>query len=328
MNVRRLFTAVVLAATALVAHAAGPLKFGYGNADDHPLGAGARRFAELVKERSGGRLTVTVYSSNRLGSDPQMQQGLQAGVQELMTGPTSNLVGLVRDFAVFDLPFSIGSYKEADAMLDGETGQMLLRKLEPHGLVGLAYFENGFRNITNSKRPVVKADDIAGLKIRVMQNPVFLDTFKALGANAIPMPFTEVYGALETRAVDAQENPVAAIQGGKLYEVQKYLSLTNHVYNPNVVMASKKWWDALPVADQQIVRQSALDAAVHQRQTSRAQAGKITEFLKAQGMQVNELSSDELARIRAKVQPVVSAFSQQIDPAVLAQARKDLATIR
>jgi tripartite ATP-independent transporter DctP family solute receptor len=199
---------VCLALAALlpaVTHAA-ELKFGLGIADDHPLAVGARKFADLVKERSAGRLTIATYSSNRLGSDPQMQQALQAGVQQMMLGPPSNLVGVVRDFAVFDLPFTITNYQEADALLDGRTGALLFQKLEGAGLVGLAYWETGFREVTNSKRPIVRAEDLAGLKIRTMQSPVFLESFKALGANAVPMPFTEVYTALETRAIDAQEN--------------------------------------------------------------------------------------------------------------------------
>lgn len=309
-----------------VTHAA-ELKFGLGIADDHPLAVGARKFADLVKERSAGRLTIATYSSNRLGSDPQMQQALQAGVQQMMLGPPSNLVGVVRDFAIFDLPFTITNYQEADALLDSRTGALLFQKLEGAGLVGLAYWETGFREVTNSKRPIVRAEDLAGLKIRTMQSPVFLESFKALGANAVPMPFTEVYTALETRAIDAQENPVGIIQSAKINEVQKYLSLTNHVYNPSVVMASKKWWDGLSEADRGIVRGAAREVATFQRRLVREEAAKVLDQLKQDGMVINEIPASELALIRQKTLPVVRKYSEKLDPAVLAAAKHDLAEV-
>jgi tripartite ATP-independent transporter DctP family solute receptor len=194
-------------------------------------------------------------------------------------------------------------------------------------LVGLAYWETGFREVTNSKRPIVRAEDLAGLKIRTMQSPVFLESFKALGANAVPMPFTEVYTALETRAIDAQENPVGIIQSAKINEVQKYLSLTNHVYNPSVVMASKKWWDGLSEADRGIVRGAAREVAMFQRRLVREEAAKVLDQLKQDGMVINEIPASELALIRQKTLPVVRKYSEKLDPAVLAAAKHDLAEV-
>jgi TRAP-type transport system periplasmic protein len=324
---KQLIATAVLAAALPLAHAA-DVKFGFGIVDDHPLGVGAKRLAELVKQRSNGRLNIVTYSSNKIGSDPQMQQGLQAGLQEMMLGPPSNLVGVIKDFAYFDLPFSITSYAEADALLDGTAGALLLKKMEAANLVGLAYWETGFREVTNSKRPITRAEDLVGLKIRVMQNAVFMDSFKALGANAVPMAFTELYTALETKAVDAQENPVGIIDGAKIYEVQKYLSLTNHVYNPSVVMASKKWWDTLAEADRKLIKDAAQEVALFQRKLVREQVGKTIERLKAGGMLVNELPAAEIERIRDKTRPVVAKYSQQIDPAVVAAAQADLARVK
>lgn len=308
----KLVLALGAAVLASAAAAQAPAKFGYGAADDHPQGLGAKKFAELVKAKTNGRITVNTYGSGKLGSDPSMQSQVQGGTLEIMTGPTSNLVGLIKEFAIFDLPYLLPSYKEADALMDGPVGQQLFAKLETVGLVGLGYCENGFRNITNSKHPVSKLEDFAGLKIRVIQNPVFIEAFKALGANPVPMPFTELYGALESRAVDAQENPVGLIDASKFYEVQKYLSLTAHVYSPFIVIGSKKWFDKLSDADKVAVKQAGAESCKYQRQLQRDQATQLVQSLKSKGMQVNELAPAELQRIRAAVKPVADKFARDI----------------
>ena len=306
--------ALLAAGLSSLAIAQNPIKFGFGSSDTHPQGLGAKRFAELVNSKTSGRLQISTYGSGKLGSDPAMQSATQGGTIEMMVGPTSNLVGLVRDFAVFDLPYVVGSYKEADALLDGPLGAHLNAKLEAVGLVGLAYWENGFRNVTNSKRPIARMEDFAGLKIRVIQNPVFIDTFKAFGTNPVPMAFTELYGALESRAVDAQENPVGLIDSQKFYEVQKYLSLTGHVYSPFIVIASKKWFDGLSAADKAAVKAAAVEAGSFQRQQQREQAGKLVDGLRGKGMQVNELAPAEMQRLRAAAAPIVAKFSETISP--------------
>lgn len=180
-----------------------------------------------------------------LGSDTQMQQALIGGAQEMMVGSTATLVGISPAMAVWDTPFLFNSAKEADAVLDGPVGEKIKATLEPKGLVGLVYWENGFRNLTNNKRPINKLEDMDGVKLRVMQNNVFLDSFKALGANAVPLPFSELFTALETKAVDGQENPFNTVLSSKFYEVQKFLTVSNHVYSPWIVTVSKKWWDTL-----------------------------------------------------------------------------------
>jgi TRAP-type transport system periplasmic protein len=307
-------TAVVF--TSGLASAQAPIKFGYGSSETHPQGLGAKRFAELVSTKTGGRLQITTYSSGKLGSDPAMQSAAQGGTVEMMVGPTSNLVGIVKDFAAFDLPYVVASYKDADAMLDGPLGQQLMAKLDSVGLVGLAYWENGFRNFTNSKRPVAKMEDFSGLKTRVIQNPVFIDTFKAFGANPVPMAFTELYGALESKAVDAQENPLGLIDSQKFYEVQKYLSMTGHVYSPFIVIASKKWFDALTPAEKTAVKAAAVEAGVYQRAQQREQAAKLTEQLKSKGMQINEIAPAEMQRLRSAAAPIVAKFSETLSPEI------------
>ena len=299
-------------------------KFGYGATDDNSQGLGAKRMAEIVKAKTNGRVTINTFGSGTLGTDPRMQSALQGGIQELMVGPTSNLAGFIKEYAMLDLPFLVANYKEADALLDGPVGQALAAKLESHGLVGLAYWENGFRHLTNSKRPVTRLEDMAGLKIRVIQNPVHIETFKELGLNPVPMPYTELYAALETRAVDAQENGLGLIESGKFFEVQKFLSLTAHSYTPYIVLASKKWFDSLSEADRKIVREAAVEAGAYQRKVNREATAKLADVLK-KPLAFTELTPAEMARMRDKVKPVYEKFTAQIGAGLMEQAKAEIA---
>ena len=192
------------------------VRFGYGLVEDSNQGRAVRMFAKEVEKASGGKMKVRAIGNASLGSDTQMQQALIGGAQEMMVGSTATLVGIVPEMAVWDTPFLFANVKEADTVLDGPVGEKVKAKLEPKGMVGLVYWENGFRNLTNSKRPVTKLEDMGDIKLRVMQNNVFLDSFKALGANAVPLPFSELFTALETRAVDGQENPFNTVVSSKL----------------------------------------------------------------------------------------------------------------
>jgi len=281
-------------------------KFGTSLPDSHPQTLGARKFAELVEARTGGRIKVTVYPAGQLGNDVQMQGALQGGTQEFTAPSTATLTGLVKEFGVLGLPFSFGSEKEADMVLDGPFGRKLLGKLQDKGLVGLAFWENGFRNVTNSKRPIARAEDIAGLKIRTMQNSLYIDMFGGLGANAVPMAVTELFTALESKAVDAQENPYTVVHAQKFYDVQKYLSTTGHAYDALVLLASKKFWDRLSAADQKAVQEAAVEATAFERKTSRELNARLREELVKLGMQINEVSLQEKSRMREKLQPVIA----------------------
>ena len=198
------------------------IKFGHLNNTDHPVSMGVKRFAELVAAKSGGKMKVQEFPSSTLGNEMQQQSALQGGVQEMSAPATTSLAGIVKEFGLIDFPFSVSTYAQADALLDGPLGQALIAKLPEKGLMALGYWDLGFRNVTNSRRPITKPEDLEGLKLRVIPNPVFLETFKALKANPVPMPFTELYGALESKAVDGQENPFAVILSNKFFEVQKY----------------------------------------------------------------------------------------------------------
>jgi tripartite ATP-independent transporter DctP family solute receptor len=292
------------------------IRFGHLNNADHPVSAGVKKFGELVAAKSGGKMQVKEFGSNQLGTEQQQTSALQGGVQEMQSPATTSIVGIVKDFGVVDFPFTVGNHAQAFALLDGPLGKALLDKLPEKGLVGLAYWDLGFRNVTNSKRPVNKPEDLDGLKLRVIPNPVFLDTFKAFKANPVPMSFSELYTALETRTVDGQENPFSVILSNKFYEVQKYVSATQHVYGTNIILVSKKFWDRLSPAEQKILRDSAIEARDYQRKVSMDAAQKAVGELQAKGMQYNDVSPAERQRMREISKPVIDAALVTYDPAI------------
>lgn len=303
------------------------IKFGHLNNADHPVSFGVKRFAELLAAKTGGRLKVQEFPASTLGNEMQQQSALQGGVQEMSAPATTSLAGIVKEFGLLDFPFSVASHAQADALLDGPFGQALIARLPDKGLVALGYWDLGFRNVTNSKRPITRPEDLEGLKLRVIPNPVFLDTFKAFKANPVPMPFAELYGALEARAVDGQENPFAVILSNKFFEVQKYVSATNHVYAANIVLVSRKFWDKLSPAEQKAMAEAANETRADQRQVSRAAAQKAVGELQARGMLYNELSPAEQQRMRQVARPVTDRLAGTYDPALVKLHDDELARI-
>jgi len=304
------------------------IRFGHLNNPDHPISAGVKKFAELMAAKSGGKHTVREFPSNQLGNEMQQQSALQGGTQEMTAPAPTSLAGIVKEFGLLDLPFIVANSQQADALTDGPVGKMLFAKLPDKGLVGLAFWDLGFRNVTNSKRPITKPEDLEGIKLRVIPNPVFLETFKTFKANPLPMPFSDLYSALDTRAVDGQENPFAVILSNKFFEVQKFLSTTNHVYTANTILISKKFWDRLSPVEQKLVQDAALEARDYQRKISREAAQKAVGELRAKGMQVNEVPPAELGRMRQMVRPVHDKFMAEYDPALVKTFRAELERIQ
>jgi tripartite ATP-independent transporter DctP family solute receptor len=304
------------------------IRFGYGLVENSNQGRAVKFFAEQVEKASGGKMKVRAIGAAALGPDTQMQQALIGGAQEMMVGSTATLVGITKEMALWDTPFLFNNAREADAILDGPIGQKVMDRLQGAGLVGLVYWENGFRNLTNSKRPVQKMEDFDGIKLRVMQNNVYLESFKTLGANAVPMPFSELFGALETKTVDGQENPYNTILSSKFFEVQKYLSVTNHVYSPWIVLVSKKWWDGLSKDEQKVLMDAAKASRDFERKDTREEAGKALAELKAKGMQVNELPAAESARMRAKLATVNAGIAANVGQELWNETQAALAALR
>lgn len=304
------------------------IRFGFGNPPDTPSGQGAQKLSELVEQKSGGKIKMRLFGSGQLGPDPQMQTALIGGSQEMMVGSTATLVGMVKEFGILDLPFVFETPEEAYAVVDGPVGDQLRAKLADHGLVGIAFWDNGFRNLTNSRRPVATMEDLQGIKLRVMQNPVYMAFFADLGVNPVPMPFSDVFGALETKAIDGQENPAPTIDSYKLYEVQPYMSLTRHAYAAHLVMASKKWWDTLTPDEQALITEAVLEVRPYQREINNATDDKAVESLKSKGMQVSVVPPEELLKMREKVKPVVDKFAAEFAPELSKQMFEQVEALR
>ena len=327
MAVSKAQIAVALIGAALTLAAARPavaqdiqertIRWGHLNNTDHPVSKGVQKFAEIVAAKSGGKIKVREFPANQLGTEMQQQSALRAGTQEMQSPATTSLVGIVKEFGLIDFPLIVSTPAQADALLDGPLGKALLDKLPEKGLIGLAYWDLGFRNVTNSRRPITKGEDLDGIKIRVIPNPVYLDTFKTFNANPVPMSFSELYSALETRTVDGQENPFSVILSNKFYEVQKYLSITNHTYSTNIILVSKAFWDKLSPVEQTILKDAAIEARDYQRKVSREAAQTAVNALKSNGMAVNELAPVELDRMREKAKPIAAKFSAEYDPATV-----------
>ncbi|CAN7159270.1 MULTISPECIES: TRAP transporter substrate-binding protein [unclassified Acidovorax] len=331
MNLVKTLLATALVAASLLsgAHAQErTIKFAFQNQKEHPQAQGAQKFADLVAAKTNGRIAVKLFPGGTLGGDLQTVSALQGGTVEMTVLNAGILSAQTKEFGIYDFPFLFASPQEADAVTDGPFGKKLLDKLQAKNLVGLGYWELGFRNLTNSKKPITKAEDIAGLKIRVIQSPIYIDMFNALGANAVPMPFPELYTAMEQKAVDGQENPFSTILSSKFAEVQKHLTITRHMYNPQAVIVSKKFWDSLNPADQKAVTEAMAEATTFQRSVSRSQADVALEELKKAGMQVTEFSPAEVDKLRAKVKPVVEKHSDKVGAETVQEVYATLAKLR
>lgn len=303
------------------------LRFSFVQPAESHMGYGAQKFADLVSQKSGKKMTVKLFPNGTLGGDLQTVSALQGGTLDLTTLPPGLLVGLSKEFGAFDLPFLFNDFKEADAVLDGPIGRKFMEKL-PTGLVGLSYWDHGFRNVSNSKRPIAKVEDMQGLKLRVVQAPLMIDMFKALGTNAVPLPFTELYTAMETKAVDGQDNPIVAFETNKFYEVQKHISTTRHVYNPLIVLFSQKSWEKLSPDERKVLVDAANETRAEQRTVSRDMEGKALAKAKSQGTVVTEVSSEERARMREKAQPVTEQYTKQIGEALVKEFYAEIDKVR
>jgi TRAP-type transport system periplasmic protein len=332
---KRLFIKSVLASVVLAAMGVAgaqdikerTLKFGLNSPEGHPAVAGMKKFADTVAAKSGGKIKVQLFLNGTLGSDQATLSSIKGGIVEMAVMNSGILASEVKALSVFDFPFLFANEKESDAIVDGPVGQKMHAQLQDKGVIGLAYWELGFRNITTSKRPLNKVEDIEGLKLRVIPSPINVDWVKALGANPTPLPFPEVYAALEQGAIDGQENPISVIAANKFWEVQKYVALTNHQYNPQSVIFSKKVWDTLSATEQKIITDSAHEATKTQREQARAAVAANLDLLKKNGMTVTQFSPAELTKLREKMKPVIEKHSALVGP-VVGEVQAELAKMR
>lgn len=290
--------------------AAADLRAGTSMAANHPSAQVLTKLSELVKERSNGNLNITVYTDGTLGNDGQMQQQVQSGTQDISTANAAGLAAQVKEMAVVEFPFIYRNSDEFYTVLGGEMGKELADKLYEKGWVALGFSHNGFRHATNSEHPIEKWEDFAGLKIRVIPNAMYIDMFSALGANPTPMPVSEVYAALETGAVDAQEAPFAQINAMRIFEVQKYMSTTGHAVNSEVIIMSRKTYDAMSPEDQKLVVEAGRDAVEWKRQQFQEMEAGLAKAIEEGGMTINVVKPAELARMAEKMQPVIEKHAE------------------
>ncbi len=287
------------------------MRFGIGLSDDHPQGMAVKKFAEIVADKTQGRIKIELFAGGKLGNDVSMTDALKAGKLEMTAPDTSSLVRFTSGFGVINFPFLLSTEQDADALLDSSFGNELLASLPAHGLIGLAWWENGFRNLTNSRAPVTRRQDLMDLKVRVMPNAMFSDTFQTLGAQPLKLPFPEVYASLKDGKVQAQENPLITIYASKFYEVQQHLTLSRHAYSAWPVLISKPVWESFSSADQAILKAAALESSKYQRALIRSRNAQMVDELKKLGMKVTEIDRSELPLIRLSTRKVIDKYAKE-----------------
>ena len=286
------------------------LRISLGLNDKTPLYHSSVKFKELVESRTD-ELKVEVFHSGTIADDRSAIEMLQFGTLEITIPSTAPFTAFVPEYGVFDLPFTLTSTEVVDHVLQGEFGEKLAAKAESQGVLQLAWWENGFRNLTNSKKAVETLDDVKGLKIRTMENEIHLAAWKALGANPTPMAFTELFTAMQQKTIDGQENPFPTIYLEKYPEVQEFLTESNHIYSPFIFLIGQKTWDGLSEEQRTIVREAAIEAGEHNRNLSRETAESALEELKKE-MKYSKLSDAELAKFKEAVQPVIEQYKEKI----------------
>ena len=312
----------IMAASAAFAAPEYTIKVGYIGSDTHPTMQAMKVFAEDVDSGSKGKIKVELYPNAQLGGDRELCEGVQMGTIQMAIPSTSALAGFDKRIQVLDLPYLFTTRKAAFEAVDGELGQKLNSYLQKKGFEVLGYQENGFRHVTNSKRPVKSPADLKGLKIRTMENPMHIAFFKELGANPTPMSWGELYTALQQGTVDAQENPYAMIDDGKFYEVQKYVSETGHVFSYEILIANKKFMDKLPSDLREVVVDAARKAIAAQRASLEKEEAAFKAKVTKAGLQANELTPEQKKPFVEATKKVYTQFEKDLGKEIMDIARK------
>ena len=306
----RLSTLALLAAAGLGPVAAQTvLKIGYTPVRDSHYGIGSGVFCDEIAKGTQNRYTCQHFPNSALGGEREMIEAVQLGTQDLANVSTGALGNFVPEVKIVDIPFLFRDYDHARKVMDGPIGQDLLKKMPAKGLIGLAWTENGFRHMTNNKRPIVTAADASGLKLRTMENKVHMAGYKTFGILPTPMAFPELFTALQQGTVDGQENPIPVILSAKFSQVQKHLSLTGHVYSPAVILITPKVWTQLSDADKKVFTSAAVAAAAAQRKRVNDDEASGIAQLKKDGMQVIEKPDGE--SFRKAVAPAYAEFAKE-----------------
>ena len=323
-----LTTALVAASPAMAEFQDRTFRVSNGINEDHPVNTGMKAMQACLDDATGGKMQMQGFWGGALGGDLQATQAVRSGLQEAVVTSSSPLVGMVPALGVFDLPFLFRTPEEAYAVMDGPFGETLNEKLDAVGLVNLGYWENGFRNMSNSQRPIKTWEDFEGMKVRVMQNNIFLDTFSNFGANATPMSFGEVFSALETKAIDAQENPYVTIDTSKFYEVQSYISETKHAYTPFLFLFSKAIFNTYSAEEQQALRDCTTVGRDVERSAIQELNQESLKKMEDAGLQFNTIAPEDQAQMLEKSQIVYEKHKDEIGADVVDQVQATLAELR
>jgi len=282
---------------------------------------GMENFKELVEERTDGDVVVELYPSGQLyASEREAIEAAQAGNVEMTVAASAPVAGFDENFLALDLPFIFPDHETAYEALDGELGQTLLEGLPDVGLVGLGYGETGMRQLSNSKLPIETPDDLNGLKLRTMENEVHIDTFKEYGANASPFAFGELYGALQQNVYDGMENPLNLIDQMKFYEVQEYLTISNHAYTATVAFMNEDFFNTIPEEYQEAIKESALESMDYQREVARQQDDEGLEIIE-ETMEINELTPEQKEVFIEAAEPIFEKYEESIGTELMELAR-------
>lgn len=276
----------------------------------HPYGVGAQKLADIVKERTNGRIQIKPFNDSVLAKgEREMLEGLQQGTIDIYVGSTGPVGNFSPSMLIVDIPFLFRDNAHVDKVLDGPIGKQLLADVDKSGFKGLAFWENGWRHLTNNKVAAKTPDEAKGLKIRTMENKAHILAFKTAGLNPTPMAYSEVYSALQVGVIDGQENPVAVFYASKLYETQKYFALTGHVYSPALVLFSQKKWDRIPKDDQEIIAKAAQEVALFERKLNRDDEEKKLKEMEGKGLVV--VRDVNKAAWQKSMQPAFDEFAKQ-----------------
>lgn len=298
------------------------IKVGYIGSETHPTMQAMKTFAEEVEAGTQGKVKVELYPNAQLGGDRELCEGVQMGTIQMAIPSTSALAGFDKRIQVLDLPYLFTTREAAFEAVDGELGEKLNGYLADKGFAVIGYQENGFRHVTNSKHPIKTPDDLKGLKIRTMENPMHIAFFKELGANPTPMSWGELYTALQQGTVDAEENPYAMIDDGKFYEVQKYVSETGHVFSYEILIANKKFMDKLPEDIRKVVVDAGHKAVMTQRESLKKEEAAFKEKVTKAGLIANELTPEEKKPFVEATSKVYSQFEDDLGKEIMDIARK------
>lgn len=286
------------------------LRLGHLQTETHPYHAGALKFKELVEKESDGRVKIHIFPSSQLGSGRDQIEGTQIGSIHFHIGSVAPVTNFAPKFNLLNMPYLFESREHAFRVLDGEIGKDIASDLEPKGLINLGYMENGWRHITNNKHPISNSSDASKLKLRVQESPTYISFVKSLGSTAVPIPFGELYTALEQKVVDGQENPLAQIYYNKIHEVQSYLTLSAHNYDAAIFIMSKTTFDTLPSDIQSIITKASQEAITHERKVSLEEEAGLLEKLRQSDIQIEE--NPNLDSFKESVQVVYDEFEESI----------------